>query len=343
MKKCTLFLTILVGLVLALATTGSAKTIKLRYAQQNPDTGWSTVHCVEPWLKNLEAATNGKVKIQAFHGQTLAKGKDMWNAVKTGITDIGWCFHGYWPGMTPLTDVISLPALPFTSAEEGSAALWKIYEKFPQIRKEFKDVKVLLFYTSEPYSLITRDKPVKRLEDIKGMKIRMTGGPPTDMMKALGGVPMLIPMPDNYISLQKGVIDGMGAPWEAINVWRFYEVVQYYTQVPFPSVYFSIAMNKNTWNRLPKDVQDAIMGVSGLEGSKFWGHNFFDAMKAQTLEKLKSKGQGDNIFKLSPQERQRWVDVGGKPVWAKWVKDMNAKGHKDAQAILDATLSILSE
>jgi TRAP-type C4-dicarboxylate transport system substrate-binding protein len=333
----------MVVLIVAFAATASAKTIKLRYAQQNPDTGWSTVHCVEPWLKKVEAATNGQVKIQAFHGQTLAKGKDMWSAVKSGITDIGWCFHGYWPGMTPLADVISLPALPFSSAEQGSAALWRIYEKFPQIRKEFEDVKVLLFYTSEPYSLITRDKPVKRLEDIKGMKIRMTGGPPTDMMKELGGVPMLIPMPDNYISLQKGVIDGMGAPWEAINVWRFYEVVNYYTEVPFPSVYFSIAMNKNQWNRLPKDVQKAIMSVGGLEGSKFWGRNFFDAMKAQTLEMLKTMGHGDNIYTLSPQERQRWVDVGGKPVWAKWVKSMNAKGHKDAQAILDATLSILSE
>lgn len=343
MKRHTIISMMVVVMILAFAATGAAKTIKLRYAQQNPDTGWSTIHCVEPWLKKVEAATKGRVKIQAFHGQTLAKGKDMWNAVKTGITDIGWCFHGYWPGMTPLADVISLPALPFGSAEQGSAALWKLYEKFPQIQKEFNDVKVLLFYTSEPYSLITRDKPVKRLEDIKGMKIRMTGGPPTDMMKALGGVPMLIPMPDNYISLQKGVIDGMGAPWEAINVWRFYEVVNYYTEVPFPSVYFSIAMNKNQWNRLPKDVQEAIMSVGGLEGSKFWGHNFFDAMKAQTLEKLQAKGQGDNIFKLSSQERQRWVDVGGKPVWAKWVESMNAKGHKDAQAILDTTLSILSE
>ncbi|MGD9188826.1 MAG: hypothetical protein PVI89_11465, partial [Desulfobacteraceae bacterium] len=137
--------------------------------------------------------------------------------------------------------------------------------------------------------------------------------------------------------------DGMGAPWEAINVWRFYEVVNYYTEVPFPSVYFSISMNKNKWNSLPNDVQDAIMRVSGLEGSKFWGRNFFDAMKAQTLEKLKAKGQGDNIYKLTSQERQRWVDVGGKPVWSKWVKSMNAKGYKDAQAILDTTLSILSE
>lgn len=338
MKKQSVVLLMIAILTLVFAGGAMAKTINLRYAQQNPDTGWSTIHCVAPWLKQVEEATGGQVKIQAFHGQTLAKGKDMWNAVKTGITDIGWCFHGYWPGMTPLADVISLPALPFRTAEEGSAMLWNIYEKYPAIQDEFKDVKVLLLYTSEPYSLITREKPVKTMEDIKGMKIRMTGGPPTDMMKALGGVPMLIPMPDNYISLQKGVIDGMGAPWEAINVWRFYEVVQYFTEVPFPAVYFSIAMNKKKWESLPKDVQDAIMSAGGLKGSRFWGRNFFDAMKDQTIEKLKAEGLGDNIFQLSDDERQRWVDVGGKPVWDEWVNAMKAKGHDNADAILDTVL-----
>ena len=343
MKRHTVItITVFIALFI-FAVSSHAKTITLRFAQQNPETGWSTVNCVTPWLKQVEEATGGKVKIQAFHGQTLAKGKDMWDAVKTGITDIGWCFHGYWPGMTPLTDVISLPALPFRTAEQGSAALWQVYDKYPDIQKEFKDVKVLLFYTSEPYTLITRDKPVKTLEDLKGMKIRMTGGPPTDMLKALGGVPMLIPMPDNYISLQKGVIDGMGAPWEAINVWRFYEVVNYYTEVPFPAVYFSISMNKNKWKKLPKDVQDAIMKVGGLEGSKFWGRNFFDAMKAQTLKKLQEVGQGDNVFELSDQERDRWLEAGGKPVWSQWVKKMEAKGHKNAQSILDGTLEILKK
>lgn len=341
MRKFSLILAFVLLSCFVLALNGYAKTITLRYAQQNPDTGWSTTHCVEPWLKQVEDATGGKVRIMAFHGQTLAKGKDMWNAVKSGITDIGWCFHGYWPGMTPLTDVISLPALPFTTAEQGSAALWKLYEKSPQIQNEFKDVKVLLFYTSEPYSLITREKPVKTLEDLKGMKIRMTGGPPTEMMKLLGGVPMLIPMPDNYISLQKGVIDGLGVPWEAINVWRFYEVVNYYTEVPFPAVYFSISMNKNKWNSLPKDLQDAIMSVSGLEGSKFWGRNFFDAMKTMTLEKLNELGKTDRVMQLTDAERQRWIDAGGKPVWSKWVKDMTDKGYKDAQGILDTTMELL--
>jgi TRAP-type transport system periplasmic protein len=135
------------------AIQGQAKTIALRYAQQNPETGWSTTHCVEPWLRQIEEATGGQVKVQAFHGETLAKGKDLWNATKSGIADIGWICHGYFPGLTPVTDVISLPALPFRSAEKGSEVLWKLYEQTPEIQNEFNDVKVLLFYTSEPYNL----------------------------------------------------------------------------------------------------------------------------------------------------------------------------------------------
>lgn len=341
MKKHWIISLITAALSLTLAFGAWAKdTITLRFAQQNPDTGFSTINCVTPWLKQVEEATGGKVKIQAFHGETLARGKDMWNATKTGITDIGWAFHGYWPGMTPVTDVISLPAMSFNTAEKGSEVLWKLYEKFPEVQNEFKDVKVLLFYTSPPYTLITREKPVKQLDDLKGMKIRMTGGPPTDFVKNLGGVPMLIPMPDNYISLQKGVIDGMGAPWEAIQVWRFYEVTKYYTEVPFPAVYFSIIMNKRKWDSLGKEIQDAIMSVSGEAGSKFWGHNFFDIMQPEAMKKITEAGNADNVFKLTPEERQRWIDVGGKPVWDKWVSDMKGKGVANAQEILDTAIEL---
>ncbi len=343
MKRQTMIF--LAGILLLCFGLGTAMAgpITLRFAHQNPDTGLSSLQCVEPWLKQVEEATDGKVQIQAYYGQTLAKGKDMWSAVKSGITDIGWCFHGYWPGLTPLSDVISLPALPFRTAEKGSEVLWKLYERFPAIQEEYQDVKVLLFYTSEPYTLITREKPVKTLADIQGMKIRMTGGPPTDMMRALGGTPMLIPMPDCYISLQKGVIDGMGAPWEAIHVWRFHEVVDYYTEVPFPAVYFSITMNKNRWNSLSPDIQKAIMSVSGLKGSKFWGRNFFDKMKETGIQKVKSQGAGDNILELSQKQQEKWLKKGGKPVWKQWVKTMESKGHENAQAILDATLELSRE
>lgn len=342
MKKL-IFISILLGICCLLLSPIAvpAKTIKLTLASQNPETSWGHTSAIEPWVAQVEKATKGKVKIQVYASQTLTKGKDTWKATKAGIADIGWCFHGYWPGLTPLADVITLPALPFTTAEKGSEVLWKLYEKFPSIQKNFADNKVLLLYTSDPYVLITRNKQVKTMADIKGMKIRTTGGPPTDQLKALGGVPMLIPMPENYISLQKGVIDGMGAPWEAIHGFRLYEVVKYYTDAPFSAVYFSISMNKNKWASLPRDVQDAIMSVSGLQGSKFWGKNWFDTAKDAVMRRAAAGGHKINMYNLPQAERERWLSVSGKPLWGQWVKKMESKGNKDAQAILDSALEML--
>ena len=341
MRTKSIFMSLaLFGVILGFAVVAAAKPITLTFANQNPDTSWSGMKAIAPWAKQVEEATNGKVKIQIFYSQTLTKGKDAWEATKNGIADISWCFHGYWPGLTPLADVISLPALPYTTAEKGSEVLWKLYEKYPAIQEQFADNKILLLFTSNPYILITTKKQVKTMEDIKGMKIRMSGGPPTEMMKALGGTPMMVPMPDNYMSLQKGVIDGMGAPWEAIHGFRLYEVVNYYTETPFPAVYFSISMNKKKWDSLDKEIQDAIMSVGGLEGSKFWGRNHFDTAKDGVMEKLKSEGKSIDIYSFSDEERQRWIDTAGKPIWDQWVNKMKEAGHNNAQEILDTAISL---
>jgi TRAP-type C4-dicarboxylate transport system substrate-binding protein len=335
-----LFFVLTIALLLSTGTSLQAKVITLSMASQNPDTSWSNIHAIVPWAEQVEKATNGQVKINIYPSQTLAKGKDAWSTTKLGVADISWCFHGYWPGQFPLADVISLPALPFKTAEKGSEVLWKLYEKFPEIQKEFADNKILVLFTSNPYNLITTEKQVKTLEDVAGMKIRMTGGPPTDMVLAMKGVPTLIPMPDCYLALQKGVVDGMGAPWEAIHGFRLYEVVKYYTETPFPAVYFSIAMNKKKWESLSKDIQDAIMSVSGLNGSKFWGKNHFDTAKKGVMDKLAEQGKTINVVELSDAERQRWIDVAGKPIWDKWVKDMEAKGFANAHQILETTIEL---
>ena len=344
MKKRTLW--VLLGtifIIFTVAATSPAQVTKLTLADQNAEVGWGPVHALQPWVKQVEAATKGKVKIEIFPAQTLAKGPDIWNAVKTGMADMGWCFHGYWPDMTPLSDVITLPFLPFTTAEKGSEVLWNLYEKFPVIQKEYKDVKVLTMWASSPYFLITTKKQVKTMEDLKGMKIRVVGGPPTEQMKALGAVPTLIPMPDTYLSLDRGVIDGMGAPWEAIHGFRLYEIVKYYTIAPLSAVYFSMCMNKAKWESLPKDVQQAIMSVGGLKGAKFWGKNWFDTAEAGVQELIK-KGNYEMVkYTVPPEELSRWRKVAGEPLWKEWVKKMESKGRPDAQKVLDAALGMLKQ
>ncbi len=343
MKKGLVALLVSACFILSLAGPTIAQVINLKLAEQNPQTGWGPVHALAPWVKKVEEATKGKVKIDVYYSQTLVKGPDIWNAVKSGVADMGWCFHGYWPDMTPLADVITLPSLPFKTAEKGSEVLWKLYEKFPAIQREFKDVHVLQLWTSHPYFLITNKKQVKTVEDFKGLKIRVTGGPPTEQMKALGAVPVLIPMPDNYQSLDKGIIDGMGAPWEAIYAFRLYEVVKYYTIVPLSAVYFSMSMNKAKWESLPKDVQAAITSVSGLEAAKFWGHNFFDTAEQGVIERVKAGNYQMNKYVMPPDELDKLTKVAGEPLCKEWVKKMESKGRPDAQQILNATLDLLKK
>jgi TRAP-type C4-dicarboxylate transport system substrate-binding protein len=342
MKKRELFMLLgSIGLVFLFFTPSLAQVIRLTFADQNPSIGWGPANALQPWAKKVEEATKNRVKIDIFPAQTLAKGPDIFNAVKTGVADMGWCWHGYWPEMTPLSDVAHLPGLLFKSAEQSSEVVWRLYERFPAIQREFKDVHVLLLYAGDPRFLITNKKQVKTLEDIKGLKIRTPGGPPTEQMKALGAVPILIPMPDNYQAFDKGIIDGCAISWEAIYSFRLYEVVKYYTMAPLTNTYFSIPMNKEKWESLPKDIQEAIMSVSGLEAAKFWGRNFFDTVEAAVVESAKKGGYTINKYTLPPGEAERWVRVSGEPIWKEWVKKMESKGRPEAQQILDAAIEML--
>ena len=92
-------------------------------------------HAMYPWIKQVEVAGKGRIKIEVFPSQTLIKGIDMWKGVRGGIADIGWCVQGYWPEQTPLSDVMSLPFLPIKSAEKSSEALWKLMRNFRRSRK----------------------------------------------------------------------------------------------------------------------------------------------------------------------------------------------------------------
>jgi len=344
MKKNRVFVFLVgIGLVFILAVPSLAQVIKLNWSDQNPQTGWGPVHANQQWFKKIEEVTQGRVKIEPYWSQTLAKGVDNWNAIKTGIADMGWCVHGYWADMTPLSDVINLPALPFKTAEKGSEVLWRLYDKFPEFQRQYKDVHMLILHTSAPYFLITTKKQVKTLEDIKGLKLRVLGGVATEQMKALGAIPVLIPMPDTYLAMDKGVIDGMAAPWEATHAFRFYEVVKYYTMVPLSGAGVdSVPINKQKWDSLPKDIQQAITSVSGLEGSKFWGRNFFDAAEEGVLERAKQGNYQMVRYTPPPEELQRWVKAS-EPIWKEWVKKTEAKGYPSAQQVLNSALEMFKE
>jgi TRAP-type transport system periplasmic protein len=336
-----LALVVIASLVLAGCSSSSAPaTIKLKYGDQNSNTGWEGSQAAQPWLDSITKATNGRVQFETYYAESLFKGTDAWVSVKNRVGDMAWMFHGYWANQTPLADVISLPMMPFTSAKQASGIFWQLYEKYPTLRDQFKDNHVLLTFCSQPYFLITREKPVKSIDDMKNLQIRVTAGPPIDLMKAIGAVPVTKGMPDTYLALQKGEMDGMAIPWEAMLSFRQYEVVKYYTYLPLYTVYFTQAMNNATWDSLSQDVKEQINSVCGLQGSLFWGENQFDTAMASGRDLVKQKGLEMNEYTMPEEELARWTAIA-KPIWDGWVKKMSDAGHPEAQDILNTTLDLI--
>ena len=325
------------------AATSEARTdgiIKLKYADQNAENSWEGVNAAQPWLDRITDATGGKVQFETFYSDTLCKGTEAWNATKNGVSDLSWMFHGYWANKTTLADVISLPFMPFTSAKQASGIFWKLYEKYPTLQFQFRENHVLLTFTSEPYFLITREKQVKTIDDLKGLKIRVVAGSSLNFMRVLGATPVTMGMPDTAAALRNGEIDGMAAPWEAIVSFKLNDVVKYYTYMPLFTVYFTQAMNNIKWNSLPEDVKAQINSVCGLEGSVFWGGKMFDSAKAEGRKLIQQTGTEMIEYTIPEDEMAKWT-AKARPFWESWVKEQTNSGHPEAQEILDYTLELI--
>ncbi|MCX5833528.1 MAG: TRAP transporter substrate-binding protein [Deltaproteobacteria bacterium] len=282
----------------------------------------------ESWAKEIEKRTNGQVKITVFPGGTLTPADQCYDGVVKGISDIGMSAFAYTRGRFPVMEALDLP-LGFPS---GRVATRVANEFFKVMKpKALEDVKILYLHAHGPGLLHTK-KPVKTLEDLRGMKIRSTGFS-AKVVEALGAVPVAMPQGETYESLQKGVVDGTFGPIEVLKGWKQAEVVKSTTEcyeVGYTTVFF-VAMNLKKWNALPKDIKKIFGEVSSgwidVHG-KAWDTSDADG-RAFTLS------LGNQIIKLSSTESARWKKAVT-PTIDEYIKNTDAKGLPGKQAVKEA-------
>ncbi len=313
----------------------AADPVVLKISTQNAENALSTQMGLKPWLKMIEDDAQGTIKFELYASQTLSKGNQNWSAVKSGIADLAWNSMSMYNGMNPLMEVVTLPGLT-NDPNILVKRLWKIYETIPAAKSHYKDVMVLCVYPSDPTEGLRLVKPAKVLSDIKGRKLHSFGSAPAIAgTKGLGAVPIPMAMPDVYMSLQKGTIEGCRADWDSFSAFHMYEVAKYtITNAPLGASHFTIIMNKNKFNSLPKVAQDAIMKHSGQEGSEWLVKNF--SCCGRTLKPgLVEKGLVE-LYTLPDDEAERWR-AACKPAWQTWFDYAVKKGisKEDAQKALD--------
>ena len=190
-------------LVFASAPGKCANTVTLNYSIFFPATHAHTLLATE-WAKEVEKRTNGAVKVNMFPGGTLTPPDQCYDGVVKGISDIGMSVVSYTMGRFPLTEVIDLP-LGYTSGIQATRLSNAYFEKFKP--KEFDAVKMMYMHVYGPGIVHTAKKPVKVMEDLKGMKVRCSGTS-AKVVGALGATPVAMPQTEVYDALQKGIVGG---------------------------------------------------------------------------------------------------------------------------------------
>ena len=304
--------------------SAAQKVITMNYSNFFPALHKHSI-LAEQWCKEIEKRTNGRVKISYFPGGTLTPAAQIYDGVVKGISDIGFSCFAYTRGKFPLTEVIDLPI----GLKDGTTATRLINEYYKKFKpKEIDEVKVMYLHAHGPGMLHTK-KPVNKLEDLKGMKIRATGLA-SKIVTALGGSPVGTTMPETYDALRTGVAEGAMAPFEALQGFKWGEVINSST-VAYGSGYSTgmfIVMNKNKWNSLPPDIQKVFTEVN-----EEWIEK-----QARAWDEIEKEGidftqkRGNKIIRLTKEEDARWAATV-KPIVDEYVKTTKAKGLPGDEAL----------
>ena len=252
-------------LTLALCISGQAvsdEAITLRASAYLSPLSHTVTSVFAPWIEDVEEATSGKIKFETYWGGGLGRNPyKQFDLVKAGVSDVTVVQPSYTPGQFPQTQVLELPFLS-RNATEASLLAWELYER--GLLKGYEDVKLIGLWTAEPGNLYTI-KPISNYGDISGMKIRAAGRLEGDFVKRLNAVPESMHPADAVEALRRGTIDGTIQGWVSVNTFQTYRHTNYVITSPLSAVAFGIIMNKETWNRLPSDLQEFLDDAGGLK------------------------------------------------------------------------------
>ena len=276
------------------------------------------------FCEEMKKRTNGRVEIAYFPGGTLATHPKMFQAVSTGVADIGLANLAATRGRFPAMEAMDLP-FGFPSGWVASHVANDFYNNFKP--KDFDAVHVLYFHACGPNVAYTSKTAVKRLEDMRGVKLRAVSRV-ADIVNALGGTAMPVEMADIYESLNKGVVQGSYGPFEQIMGYKLGDIVKYATApLQIGSVFtFYVVMNKAKWNSLPPDIQKVFTDVAAEWAEK--QGRVWNNIDRESIEYFKKSG-GEVIY-LSQQEGQKWKKAVD-PVFLDYKKDMIGKGLKASE------------
>ena len=326
----------------ALSAPATAQQINLKLHHLLPAAAPAHTKMLAPWAEDVEKASGGKVKITLYPAMTLGgKPPELINQVRDGVVDIVWTVNGYTPNLFPRSEVFALPFIHTNNADATNLAMRDMLLS-GDIAEDFKDVKVMFLHVHAGQAIHMADKEVRKPDDLKGLKMRIPTRTGAWIIEALGAAAVSMPVPDLPQALSKKVVDGALVPWEIIPPLKLHEVTKYQIEGPnkirFGTTTFQVSMNKNTWAKLPPDVQKAFEANNGEARWRAVGKVWTDSEEGGIAMATK---RGNKHIQISEAELGQFKQKL-EPVVQRWVDEVKGKGI-DGNALVKKARALVAK
>jgi TRAP-type C4-dicarboxylate transport system substrate-binding protein len=289
------------------------------------------------WSDDLAKESGGRITVKRFPGSQMGPVQQHYDYARTGQADVSWFLHGATPGRFPLTELVQVPYL-VGSAEIGTKTLNDAELRAKYLDAEHKGVKVLLLLTHQPGNVHTTKKPIRAVDDMKGLRIRFASPTIREFVAALGATPVGVAPTEQVEQLQKGTIDGVFIDYGGAGIaFKMGGILKHSTEMYSYVSSFGVGMNPDFWNKLPPDLKALVTkSVTGVEKEVGVAWDALDVPGKKALV-----DGGAEIIKLSAAENEKFRKIGAQVAEAR-VKELEAKGQP-ARAVYDRLRALAAQ
>ncbi|SFA42410.1 TRAP-type C4-dicarboxylate transport system, substrate-binding protein [Paracoccus halophilus] len=315
------------GLGAAVMTTAAGAEV-LKLADFQPSTHPYMENVYKPFNDEIAAATGGDLTVRVYSGGELGPGPaEQYNRAVDGVADIVFGLPGYTASTFPLTLVTELPGI--IEPETGTQ---RMLDNLDALSQEYRRVKLIGLWSNAPNLLFMADRPVRTLDDLRGMKIRVPSRNAGLVIEAWGASPVSMPAPDIYNAMQTGVLDGAFIDGTTTFSFRLSEVTKYITTGMDSSLSsFFLLMNRDSFGDLDEAEQAAVI-EAGRNASLRANRIQLEGAERGLAEFAATAGK--EVIELSPEEADRFNKAAA-PVVQRILDEVNATG-RDASGYVAA-------
>jgi TRAP-type transport system periplasmic protein len=257
LRGATLAAALGLAMLLVAGPDVAAQEVKLRASGSFP-AGHTGSIAMEVFKSELARRTNGAVAVELFPGNTLGGAFEQVDQVRTGQVHMAWAGPSFYDRLVPEFNAATLPFAANTAAQ----AFCMIDSELGAYLAEKSAEKgvLVLGWGSNGFRHITNNKrPIKKVDDLKGLKIRTPSGEVFSLtFRAVGANPTPIDIKELYQALQQGVVDGQENPYDNMWVRKFHEVQKYLSNSGHFYDWVTYFMHKPTFDGLKPEHQKAV-------------------------------------------------------------------------------------